>query len=158
MTVPRRTAQGAPVRHSLAPITGWPAPDRGQAVVPHPPCALGHANDFALSPLAFRDHDARARARVMGITWTPGGGTVRVKKMSHATWKAGDSPPRRKDSPRCQSRTRAGGACLVRVEPGKARCRFHGGLSTGPRTEEGRARISEAQQHRWRAYRASKAT
>ncbi|MGO8839958.1 MAG: HGGxSTG domain-containing protein [Methyloceanibacter sp.] len=30
----------------------------------------------------------------------------------------------------------------VRVEPGKRRCRFHGGLSTGPRTAEGRARIA----------------
>ena len=26
-------------------------------------------------------------------------------------------------------------------QPGKARCRFHGGLSTGPRTIEGRAEL-----------------
>jgi len=39
---------------------------------------------------------------------------------------------RRKDRPRCGAKTRAGGSCLVRIEPGKARCRFHGGLSTGP--------------------------
>jgi hypothetical protein len=32
---------------------------------------------------------------------------------------------------------------MVRVEFGKARCRFHGGLSTGPKTEAGRARIAE---------------
>jgi hypothetical protein len=38
-------------------------------------------------------------------------------------------------------------------ELGKARCRLHGGLSTGPRTEAGRARIAEAQRRRWRAYR-----
>jgi hypothetical protein len=43
--------------------------------------------------------------------------------------------------------------CLVRVEFGKARCRFQGGLSTGPKTEAGRARIAEAQRRRWRAYR-----
>jgi hypothetical protein len=42
---------------------------------------------------------------------------------------------------------------MVRVEFGKARCRFHGGLSTGPKTEAGRARIAEAQRQRWRAYR-----
>jgi hypothetical protein len=42
---------------------------------------------------------------------------------------------------------------MVRVEFGKARCRFHGGLSTGPKTEAGRARIAEAQRRRWRAYR-----
>jgi hypothetical protein len=88
----------------------------------------------------------------------PRGETVRVKKMSHATGKAGDRGPRRKHRPRCHARTRAGGGCLVRVEPGKARCRFHGGLSTGPRTEEGRVRIAEAQRRRWRAYRASQSS
>jgi hypothetical protein len=61
--------------------------------------------------------------------------------------------PRRKDRPRCGAKTRAGGTCMVRVEFGKARCRFHGGLSTGPKTEAGRARIAEAQRRRWRAYR-----
>jgi hypothetical protein len=60
---------------------------------------------------------------------------------------------KRKNRPRCGAKTRAGGRCLVRVELGKARCRFHGGLSTGPKTEAGRARIAEAQRRRWRAYR-----
>jgi hypothetical protein len=41
----------------------------------------------------------------------------------------------------------------MRVEFGKARCRLHGGLSTGPKTEAGRTRIAEAQRRRWRAYR-----
>jgi hypothetical protein len=61
--------------------------------------------------------------------------------------------PKRKHRPRCGAKTRAGGRCLVRVELGKARCRFHGGLSTGPKTETGRARIAEAQRRRWRLYR-----
>jgi hypothetical protein len=60
---------------------------------------------------------------------------------------------RRKDRPRCRAKTRAGGRCQVRVEPGKRRCRFHGGLSTGPKTEAGRTRIAEAQRRRWQAYR-----
>lgn len=63
---------------------------------------------------------------------------------------------RRKDLPRCGAKTRAGGGCLVRAEPGRRRCRFHGGLSTGPKTEVGRARIAEAQRRRWQAYRANK--
>jgi uncharacterized protein YjiS (DUF1127 family) len=41
---------------------------------------------------------------------------------------------------------------MVRVEFGKARCRFHGGLSTGPKTQAGRARIAEAQRRRWCLY------
>src|SRR6478736_5992462 len=44
----------------------------------------------------------------------------------------------------CGAKTRAGGCCQVRAEPGKARCRFHGGRSTGPKTQAGRARISPA--------------
>src|SRR5438874_13713175 len=61
--------------------------------------------------------------------------------------------PRRKDRPRCGAKTRAGRPCRMRVEFGKTRCRLHGGLSTGPKTEAGRARIAEAQRRRWRAYR-----
>jgi hypothetical protein len=56
--------------------------------------------------------------------------------------------------PLCGAKTRAGGSCKVRAEPGKARCRFHGGKSTGPRTQAGLGRIAEAQRRRWRSYRA----
>ena len=62
-------------------------------------------------------------------------------------------PPRRRDRPLCGAKTRAGGNCMVKVELGKARCRFHGGLSTGPKTEAGRARIAETQRRRWHAFR-----
>src|ERR1700751_3463183 len=61
--------------------------------------------------------------------------------------------PRRKDRPRCGAKTRVGRPCRMRVEFGKARCRLHGGLSTGPKTEAGRARIAVAQRRRWRLYR-----
>ena len=50
--------------------------------------------------------------------------------------------------PRCGAKTRAGGTCKAKVVDGKRRCRMHGGLSTGPKTEAGRRRISEAQQLR----------
>ena len=60
---------------------------------------------------------------------------------------------RRKGRRLCEAKTRTGGCCQVRAEPGKARCRFHGGKSTGPRTPAGRARIAEAQRERWRVYR-----
>ena len=66
------------------------------------------------------------------------------------------SPNRRKSRLLCGAKTRVGGCCQVRAEPGKARCRFHGGKSTGPKTEAGRSRIAEAQRLRWRAYRESK--
>ena len=63
------------------------------------------------------------------------------------------SPNRRKGRLLCGAKTRAGGCCQVRVEPDKTRCRFHGGKSTGPKTQAGRARIAAAQRRRWLAYR-----
>lgn len=44
------------------------------------------------------------------------------------------------ERPRCGAKTRAGAPCLAPAVPGKRRCRMHGGLSTGPRTPEGKAR------------------
>jgi hypothetical protein len=58
------------------------------------------------------------------------------------------SPSRRKGRRLCGAKTRAGGCCQVGAERSKARCRFHGGKSTGPKTQAGRARIAEAQRQR----------
>ena len=44
----------------------------------------------------------------------------------------------------CGAKTRKGHQCKKNVLVGKQRCRLHGGLSTGPRTEEGKARIVAA--------------
>lgn len=56
----------------------------------------------------------------------------------------------------CGAKTRNGTPCKCKSEPGKKRCRFHGGKSTGPRTPEGKARIAEAQRKRWAEYRHRK--
>jgi hypothetical protein len=40
----------------------------------------------------------------------------------------------------CGAKTRNGHPCRAKSEPGKRRCKWHGGCSTGPRTPEGRAR------------------
>ena len=60
---------------------------------------------------------------------------------------------------RCDAKTRTGNLCRKYPIAGKRRCRLHGGLSTGPKTAEGRARIAAAQfKHgryvNWRARRA----
>jgi hypothetical protein len=63
---------------------------------------------------------------------------------------------RKRDRPRCGARTRAGGACKAPVVRGKSRCRMHGGLSTGPKTPEGKARTLAALKagfQRWVAQR-----
>ena len=41
---------------------------------------------------------------------------------------------------RCLAKTRRDTPCQKAALKGKARCRLHGGLSTGPRTAEGKAR------------------
>lgn len=46
---------------------------------------------------------------------------------------------------RCGAKTRAGAPCQKPALRGRARCQLHGGKSTGPRTEAGRARIAAAQ-------------
>ena len=55
------------------------------------------------------------------------------------------------DRPRCGSRTRKDTPCQAPAvwdkandKPRNGRCRLHGGLSTGPKTEEGRRRSLEA--------------
>ncbi len=47
-------------------------------------------------------------------------------------------------APRCGAKTRSGTACRCPAIRGKGRCKLHGGKSTGPRTTEGRERISRA--------------
>ena len=58
----------------------------------------------------------------------------------------------------CGAHARSTGKpCQASVVPGRTRYRGHGGLSTGPRTSEGKKRISDAQKRRWAAYRKKKA-
>ena len=45
----------------------------------------------------------------------------------------------------CNAKTRAGSLCQRAGSPKNGRCHLHGGKSTGPRTDEGRARIAAAQ-------------
>ena len=61
-------------------------------------------------------------------------------------------------NPICGAKTRSGEPCSKFPIKGKRRCRLHGGLSSGPKTAEGRARISAAntrhgKYRNWRAHR-----
>lgn len=57
----------------------------------------------------------------------------------------------------CEAKTRKGTPCQRKSEPGRKRCKLHGGMSTGPITAEGRKRIADAQRSRW-ARRSKKAS
>jgi hypothetical protein len=65
--------------------------------------------------LTHRTHSARARANDFGGIMS-----------------------RRPLVPRCGARTRKGTPCSAQKIPGRKRCKWHGGLSTGPRSCEGR--------------------
>ncbi|WP_369334892.1 HGGxSTG domain-containing protein [Tahibacter harae] len=45
---------------------------------------------------------------------------------------------RRSSRPPCGAHTRRGTPCQGGKIPGRKRCKWHGGLSTGPRTEAGK--------------------
>ena len=55
-------------------------------------------------------------------------------------WRFGSNWP----GERCGAKTRKGTPCQRPANKKNGRCRLHGGASSGPRTEAGRARISAA--------------
>jgi hypothetical protein len=54
--------------------------------------------------------------------------------------KYGNRPGNPDNAPRCGAKTRSGAPCRSAAMP-NGRCRMHGGPSTGPRTEAGKAAI-----------------
>ena len=69
----------------------------------------------------------------------------------------------RPDRPRCGARCRDGHACrapavwdTVRDRPANGRCKLHGGLSTGPKTPEGKQRCAAGRRAYWAARRAER--
>lgn len=45
---------------------------------------------------------------------------------------------------RCGAKTRGGVPCQAPIVRGRNRCKLHGGLSTGPKTPEGKTRSMQA--------------
>lgn len=83
---------------------------------------------------ALADQLARAQREGRSIDYYNANGRFKLK--------IGKQPKRLQM--RCGAKTRTGMPCKMRGVPGKRRCRLHGGLSTGPRTPEGRAKIAES--------------
>jgi hypothetical protein len=104
-----------------------------------------HRYRWITCPASKGRHTCSSRRCMMGVA---------CRELRALGLRGDRSPLPRKERPVCGARNRQGKPCAGRVEPGKRRCRFHGGLSTGPRTAEGRARIAEAQRRRWRTLRS----
>ena len=78
-----------------------------------------------------------AGGRRVAVSWRRGEDGLPTVRLSV-------SDPPRALRPECGARTRKGTPCAARCVPGRERCRMHGGLSTGPKSAEGRERIAEA--------------
>jgi hypothetical protein len=57
----------------------------------------------------------------------------------------------------CGAKNRRGQPCQCKLLLRGGRCKFHGGMSTGPKTCEGRARALAASRDGWQRWRARKA-
>lgn len=69
--------------------------------------------------------------------------------VRHGVSENADKPNIKAGPQTCGAKTRAGHPCRNRAIFESGRCKNHGGMSTGPRTPEGRERIAEAQRQRW---------
>ena len=57
---------------------------------------------------------------------------------------------------RCGAHARTTGRACKAPARENGRCNLHGGLSTGPKTREGRKRIANAQRKRWTEWRCER--
>lgn len=122
-----------------------------RAVIP----AFSHARDRICEALGI-EKPARYRATIDRVGPTafirlPATGVLPMPGQAVQT--ASESPPEprltgRAPRRQCGARTRVGRPCRAPARD-NGRCRMHGGLSTGPKTPEGRERIRQAQFRRW---------
>ncbi len=98
----------------VPPAVGAATPDKGVGTTAAPDTNTAPANSEAEAPSSCAANRLRH-----GVT----GGDPR-------------------NAPRCGARTRTGGSYAGPAVHGRARCRLHGGRSTGPKTPDGKARSS----------------
>jgi hypothetical protein len=95
-----------------------------------------------LAACEARQHERDLKKGARSARWL----AVLEQRAAKAT--ARDVVRKLKERP-CCAKTRSGTSCKRRGLGRGGRCANHGGLSTGPRTLEGRQRIAEAQRKRW---------
>jgi len=102
--------------------------------------------------LELNGHAVQRMAKALGIALSSGEFLGATRARGGVLWRTREEPkPTAKIF--CGAKTRKGGLCRAKALPGKCRCKFHGGMSTGPKTPEGRERIADAQRRRWQKHR-----
>lgn len=89
-------------------------------------------------------------------------GAIRLARQTLGVERLSDYPSR-KHPPKCGAMTRKGTPCQAPAywpkgepKPRNGRCRMHGGLATGPKTAEGKARIRAANRRRAKERKAQR--
>lgn len=90
-----------------------------------------------------------ARRRNLAV-WLP------KHEIEAALERLGDPPKSFRREFYCEAHARTTGKPCRAHALENGRCKLHGGMSTGPKTVEGRARIGAAQRERWEKYRKSR--
>lgn len=94
------------------------------------PELCGQYAQARMSPIVERSARAQESGGVAGINARIAGVCAGAYESGKATLRVQCGAKRHRDGKPCQAKS----------EPGKRRCRFHGGRSTGPKTPEGKAR------------------
>lgn len=103
------------------------------------PELCGQYAQARMSPIVERSARAQESGRMTGINKRIAGVCAGAYESGRATLRVQCEAKRHRDGQPCQAKS----------EPGKRRCRFHGGRSTGPKTPEGRARaLANLRQYR----------
>lgn len=153
-----QTALGAWVGIERHVVSYWECKPRVDPNQHAPRLMLAELHALSVLP-DIDDHHARVRDRVLEHPMARVREyEARVLAEAQARWAARAAAQRARRRVRCGALTRKGTPCRALSEPGRRRCRFHGGRSTGPRTPEGKARIAEAQRRRWTRWRAERET
>ena len=115
---------------------------------------IAHALGISVQPANFPQY---ARTRGWGVTeWGQTSGNLDVEvELKMVAWRERAALRAARLRVVCGAKTRKDTPCRNMSEPGKKRCKFHGGKSTGPKTCEGKAKIAEAQRIRWARWRVA---
>jgi hypothetical protein len=89
----------------------------------------------------------RMRRRVVWIEETTAIDGVLIETQRSYEFERIPITPKSK-RPLCGARCQDGHECRAHCVEARKRCRLHGGLSTGPKTEAGRLRIAESNRRR----------
>lgn len=127
-----------PHRNPILAQLGWKLDENDLIVLPN--------GRRQRTPEEFEELLARGRTRIRETKAKLS--AARQQRRAERRWREEAEP--------CGAMTRKGTPCKRKPVYGKKRCANHGGLSTGPKTEEGKERIREGQRKRWERVRAEK--